>query len=199
MRCSPAVPLWYLVLLWVCACSPPHSNFPYAAELDPRGEEYVIGVADGLTIHVWGNGELDTSATVRPDGAFTMPLIGDVAAAGRRVSEVRADVSKRLTAFIRDAGASVMVAVARTAYRVTVSGNVEDPGIFESPTYLKVSEAIVLAGGPNRFASPNDALVIRVEPNGRIKRIPIQLDEILAGDRLEQDIVLRWADRLHVP
>ncbi len=160
----------------------------------------MIGVADILRIQVWGNAELGTdAATVRPDGAFTLPLVGDVAAAGRKVSAVRADVANRLKAFIRDDSATVTLSVTTSAYRVTVTGNVTDPGILESPAYLKASEALALAGGPNEFADPNDAIIIRIAPDGQVKRIPIHLDEVLEGRRLEQDIMLRRGDRLHVP
>ena len=41
------------------------------------------GVADALRINVWKNPELSTDARVRPDGTITMPLIGDMKAAGR--------------------------------------------------------------------------------------------------------------------
>ncbi|MEM9693817.1 MAG: polysaccharide biosynthesis/export family protein, partial [Myxococcota bacterium] len=56
------------------ACAKGVPNFPYEKEPDPRGAEYVLGVSDTLEISVWKNRDLNTTATVRPDGTITMPL-----------------------------------------------------------------------------------------------------------------------------
>lgn len=184
---------------WVAGCRPGPSNYPYASEPDPRGDEYVIGVADGLSIRVWGNEPLNTDATVRPDGTLTLPLIGEMAAAGKTPTQVKEEVAKALSMYIKDQGAVVTVAVTRTSYQVVVSGNVNNPGVIESPSYLSVSEAIVRAGGPNRFAAANKTVVIRVREDGQIRHIPVQFKEVQAGRRLNQDIVLLRGDRVYVP
>ena len=46
------------------ACGPKLPNYDYAQEPDPRTSEYIIGVADGLTINVWKNDQLSTSVVV---------------------------------------------------------------------------------------------------------------------------------------
>jgi polysaccharide export outer membrane protein len=160
----------------------------------------VIGVTDGLSIRVWRNPDLSAETTVMPDGTITMPLIGRVQAAGQTSSQVRQAIAQALTAYIKDQGAVVTVSVIRVAsYRVAVAGNVNHPGMIESTRYLTVSEAVLLAGGPTRFASPNDAVLVRVGPDGKVRRIPIQYDEVQAGRRPEQDLVLLREDRVYVP
>jgi polysaccharide export outer membrane protein len=180
------------------ACSPAASRYPYASEPDPRRQEYVIAVSDTVSIRVWGNNDLSADATVRPDGTITMPLIGDMAAAGHTPSQLKQSISKALAAYVKGV-APVTVAVTRTSYRVTVVGSVERPGVLESQHYLTVSEAIALAGGPNRFASPDETVLIRVGPNGQVRRIPIRYDEIEVGRHPEQDLVLLSGDRIYVP
>jgi polysaccharide export outer membrane protein len=160
---------------------------------------YVIGVADQLSISVWGNGDLATNAIVRPDGAVTLALIGDIAAAGKTTKQLEGAIAGRLRMYIKGDTLSVTVAVTRTAYHVFVSGYAENPGIYESQRCLRVSEVVTMAGGANRFASANDTIVIRIAPNGTVRRIPIQLEEVLAGRRLEQDIVLLSGDRVYIP
>jgi len=186
-------------LCGVAACTPPPSKYPYAGEPDPRRAPYVIEVADQLTISVWGNGDLGTSAVVRPDGAVTLALVGDIAAAGRTTQQLEDAIAKQLRAYIKGDTLSVMVSVTRSAYHVFVSGNAEGTGMYESPRFLRVSEVMAMARGPNRFAAPNDTIVIRVAPDGTVRRIPIQLEEVLAGRRLEQDIVLLSGDRIYIP
>ncbi len=183
-------------------CSPksPSSSFNYAAETDPRGQEFVIGVSDALAIRVWKNPELSTDTRVRPDGTITMPLIGDIQAVGLTPQQLKATVSKRLAQFVRDEGAVVTIAVTEVnSYKVTVSGNVAQPGVFPSRAYLTVVEAVALAGGPTRFAAPNKTVLMRRQPDGSIKRIPIDYESLAEGKSLEQNLVLRTGDTLFIP
>jgi polysaccharide biosynthesis/export protein len=182
--------------LWLAGCSAPPSRYPYASEPDPRGREYVIAVSDTLSIRVWSSPDLNTDALVRPDGTITMPLVGDLPAGGRTPTQVKQAIARSLTAFVKDA--TVTVAVTHTSYRVTVSGQVERPGVFEAQRYLTVSEAIALAGGPTRFSSPNETVLVRSR-DGQSRRIPIQFEEVEAGRHPEQDLVLLSGDRIYVP
>jgi polysaccharide export outer membrane protein len=84
------------------------------------------------------------------------------------------------------------------SYRFTVAGNVEHPGLFTSRYYLTVSEAIALAGGPNRYASTQEVVVVRFGARGP-ERIQIDYDGILSGRSPEQDIVLLAGDAVRVP
>src|SRR5882757_8119055 len=121
-----------VVLGWLApACATQHAPYNYAAEPDPRKKEYVLGPSDVLHVNVWRNPELSGDATVRPDGTISVPLVGDLSAAGRTPSQIRADIAQRMTAFIKDDAAIVTVAVNTIAsYRFVVSGNVEHPGAF---------------------------------------------------------------------
>ena len=153
-----------------------------------------------LRIRVWGHGELDTEIQVRPDGTITLPLIGDVSAAERTPTELRAEIVRRLRAYIRSDYSQVTVAVVQIqSYRVTVSGNVNQPGVLRTSHYLTVGEAIALAGGPSAFAVPEETVIVRTRPGGNVDRIPIRYDLIMQGLALEQDIVLLRGDLVYVP
>jgi len=69
----------------------------------------------------------------------------------------------------------------------------EHPGLFTSRYYLTVSEAIALAGGPNRYASTHDIVVVRPTQSGP-QRIAIDYDRILSGKSPEQDVIA-WAEK----
>ncbi|HEU4410786.1 MAG TPA: polysaccharide biosynthesis/export family protein [Polyangiaceae bacterium] len=199
----PAKTLLLLVALatLLFGCTPaPAGPYNYAAEADPRGQEFVIGVADALAIRVWKNPELTTDTRVRPDGTITMPLLGDIQAVGLTPQQLKQAITKKLQQFVRDEGAVVTVAVTEVnSYKVTVSGNVMQPGVFPSRAYLTVVEAVALAGGPNRFASPDRAVLMRKQPDGSVKRIPIDYESLAEGKKLEQNLVLRGGDILFVP
>jgi len=173
--------------------------YDYAHEPDPRREEYVIGSADVLHITVWQTPDLSINATVRPDGTITMPLIGDVAAAGRTSSTLRAEITTRLKSFVKDDALTVSVAVAEiNSYQFTMAGNVEHPGLYNARRFLTVTEAVAMAGGPSRFAALSKVVLIRPTPRGP-RRIPLDLGTIYAGTRPEMNIVLVRGDTLYLP
>jgi polysaccharide export outer membrane protein len=117
--------------LGLAACGA--ATYDYSKEPDPRKHEFVIGASDGVRVTVWKNPELSTDATVRPDGTITMPLIGDIHAAGRTPSELKEDIAHKLSAYIKDENATVTIALTGVnSYRYTVSGNFEHTGIFNS-------------------------------------------------------------------
>jgi len=180
-----------------------HSSSQYAAlyadaaRQDPRGKPYVIGVADVVRVGVWKDESLSADAIVRPDGTITMPLVGELRAAGRTAAELQQDATQRLATLVKDASVTVSV-VEINSYRFTVAGNVEHPGLFSARYYLTVSEALALAGGPNRYADTDEIVIVR-QQNGSLVRIPINYDDILSGRSPEQDIVILAGDSVRVP
>jgi polysaccharide export outer membrane protein len=191
------------VVLWVAiaaGCATTHPPYDYASEPDPRKGEFVLGPSDTLRVNVWRNPELSTDATVRPDGTISLPLVGDLQAAGRTSAQLRAEISKRLVTFIKEESATVTVAVtAINSYRFLVSGNVERPGAYSANHYVTVAEAMALAGGPNKFADAEDMVIIRPDGAGGVRRIPIDYPGIVSGKRPVENLVVVAGDNLYVP
>ncbi len=185
--------------LLAAACGAPAIHYDYTREPDPRRSEYVIGVSDHLAIKVWKNPDLSTEAIVRPDGTITMPLIGDLKAAGRTPTDLKAEVSKQLANFIRDESAVVTIAVtAVNSYSFTVSGNVEHAGVFSSPKYVTVLDAVQLAGGLNRYAG-SEVRLYRHDPSGKMRMIPIDYKAVQEGRQPEANLALLPGDQIYVP
>jgi len=184
--------------LGLAACAAP--SYDYNKEPDPRKQEYVIGVADGLRINVWKNPELSTAGSVRPDGTITMPLIGDIRAAGRTASQLTEEIGNRLKTFVKEESTLVSIAITDVnSYRFTVSGNAERPGVFNLKYYATVADAIALAGGLNKFASPKRLVILRQQSNGGIRKVPVNFDRISGGDHPEENIVVLANDTIYVP
>jgi len=179
-----------------CATSTGHVVAPNPND-DPRRQPYVIGPSDVVTISVWNNPALSSEATVRPDGTITMPVVGELRAAGRTIADLQKEAQERAATLVKDAVVTVSVSEVNS-YRFTVAGNVEHPGLFTSRYYLTVSEAIALAGGPNRYASTHDVVVVRPTASGA-ERIAIDYDRVLSGKNPQEDIVLRAGDAVRVP
>jgi polysaccharide export outer membrane protein len=189
-----------LLLAGTAGCATTHPPYDYTKEPDPRKGDFVLGSSDVLKITVWRNPELSTDAVVRPDGTVSLPLVGDLQAAGRTSIQLKEEIVKRLRAYLKDESAIVTVAVtAINSYRFVISGNVERQGVFSSNHFVTVSEAIALAGGPSRFADSAGTVIIRIDASGGVRRIPIDYPGVLAGTRPNEDIPLLAGDTIYVP
>ena len=180
-----------------CAAQLARPDYAALARSDPRRHHYVIGVADVVSVGVWKDPTLTAEGPVDPDGTLTVPLVGQVHVAGQTVEQVRQTVTARLAAYVKDPVVDVAVKEVNS-YRFTVAGKVEHPGMFSPRYFVTVSEAIAMAGGPNRYASPSDIVVVRNEA-GRPVRIPVDYDAILSGTDPEQDIAVLSGDTVLVP
>lgn len=90
---------------------------------------YRVSPGDTVDLRVFGVSELTVAARIRPDGMFTAPLVGDIAAAGRTETELQRDITERLRRFV----VSPSVTLAVNAYegsRVSVIGEVAKPGVY---------------------------------------------------------------------
>ena len=129
-----------------------------------------------------------------------MPLVGDLQASGRTSVQLKEEIIKRLKAYLKDEAAIVTVAVtAINSYRFIVSGNVERPGVYNANHYVTVSEAMALAGGPNKFGDAGGTVIIRVDSAGSVHRIPIDYPGVLAGTRPNENLALMSGDTIYVP
>src|ERR1051325_10976200 len=150
------------ILMLVAGCPPKIPNYDYAKEPDPRNKELVLGVGDVISINVWETPNLSVEATIRPDGTITMPLVGDLKAAGETPTSLKNRIKNQLQAYVKMQGTEVTVAVkAWRSYRFTIQGEVSKAGVFSSDQFLTVSDALALAGGLTRFAKRNEITLTR--------------------------------------
>ncbi len=162
---------------------------------------YRIGVDDTLNVNVWRNPELTVTVPVRPDGKISMPLIGDVAAAGSTPEEVSADISKRLQSYVRDPNVTIMVTGLQSheyLARLRITGAVNTPSSLNYRQGMTVLDAILAAGSVNDFSAPNNTKLYR-KIDGKARVINIRLGDILYEGRLETNIDLRPGDIITVP
>jgi len=171
---------------------------PQAAAQPPAVDDsYRIGPEDVLEVSVWKEEGLKKEIVVRPDGVFSFPLIGDVQAAGRTVSEVREEISKRLTRYIPDPTVSVLV-MRVASNKIYVIGRVNKPGDFAVGRYVDVLQALALAGGLTPFADQHNIKVIRKQ-EGRDVVLPFDFAAVSRGEALEQNVRLQGGDVIVVP
>jgi len=199
MRSSAVV----LCLVLVGACFSKAIDYPYTQEPDPRKHEVALGVGDVIAINVWGesNQGLNTEATIRPDGTITMPLVGDVKAAGETTTTLKDLIKQNLANYVKLEGTEVTVALkAWRSYRFTVQGEVIRTGVYTTDQFVTVADAIALAGGPTRFAKRDQIVLLRNDPKTHeARRIPLDYDDLASGKRAEMNIFVLPGDSIFVP
>jgi polysaccharide export outer membrane protein len=168
-----------------------------AAAVAAADQAFMVGPEDVLEVSVWKEEGLRKDVLVLPDGSMSFPLVGDLAAAGRSIGDIRKEIGKRLEKFIPDP--VVSVAVNRVAsQRIYVIGKVLKPGDFPVGRYVDVLQALAMAGGLNPFAASNDIKIIRRD-QGRQTVLPFRYSDVERGQRLEQNVVLQAGDVVVVP
>jgi polysaccharide biosynthesis/export protein len=122
--------------------------------------------------------ELNQSQKVRVDGKLSLPLIGEVDAAGKTVGQLQADLVQLYKAQLKTP--EVTVSLEGSVTTVTVSGAVAKPAkfAFERPT--TVFQAIMEAGGPNAYGNLRRVRLFRTV-NGVQKSQVFDLHGMLSG------------------
>jgi polysaccharide export outer membrane protein len=164
-------------------------------------EEYQIGVGDQIRIEVWGNERLSLDVPVRPDGKISMSLIGDVLAAGFSTNSLSESITSKLLEYIKNPQVSVIVTNPSSSdfqQRIRVTGAVNSPQSVPYRKGMTVLDLVLLAGGPNEFAVPNDSKLYR-KSEGQVKVYPIYLDDILKAGKLESNYMLVPSDIVTIP
>jgi polysaccharide export outer membrane protein len=179
-------------VLTLCALWSAAAGSPAAA-----ADSYLLQAGDVLVVAVWKEPELSLELLVRPDGGISMPLAGDIDAAGHSADQVRAVIDERLRKFIPDPAVTVAVKAA-SGNQVFIVGKVNRPGQYPMNRPLDVMQVLSLAGGATPFASLNDIRVLRRD-GGKEISIPFHYAQVESGRHLEQNIVLHGGDTVVVP
>jgi len=164
---------------------------------DYSSYEYRLGNQDIIEVTVWGYPELNQSSNsatpngnkVDAKGNIFFPYVGDIHVAGKTISEVRADISSRLSSeAYKDPQVDVKI-IAYRSQRVTVSGEVKTPSVvFVGDIPLTVADAISAAGGATPLADLEHVSVVRgnniytLDVFSLINRADKSEDMLLQGD-----------------
>jgi polysaccharide export outer membrane protein len=161
--------------------------------------DYRLAAGDKLRIEVYKDPQLSQSLQVRPDGKITLPLVGDVAAAGRTSLELRDAIGSALKEYITSPVVTVIVVEATPATSlVYVTGEVNKPGSFTlSAGPLSVLQALAMAGGFTDFANKKDIRILRKGPSG-METLKFNYKDALDDGNKREPLQLRAGDTVIV-
>lgn len=159
---------------------------------------YVIGDDDLLEINVWKEQDLCRTIPVRSDGKISLPLVGEVQAAGRTPVQLEEDITSRLRNFITEPAVTVMVQKINSL-KFNVMGEVIKPGAYPLTTTTTVVDAIAVAGGFRDFAKKKSIYVLHTNPDGSESRVKFNYDDFVKGKDPRSNLRLQPGDTVVVP
>jgi polysaccharide biosynthesis/export protein len=168
---------------------------PQSARTDTT---FIIGNDDVLAINVWKEPDLTKQIPVRSDGKISLPLIGDVQAAGRTPSQLEQDITEKLKTYISDPQVAVIVQQINSM-KYNIFGEVGKPGSYPLTGGTTIIDAIAAAGGLRDFAKKKAIYVLRQNAAGVESRYPFNYQDFIKGKNTKQNILLKPHDTIVVP
>ena len=143
---------------------------------------YRLGPEDIITVSVFGQDRYSRSGiTIPPSGRISLALIpGGIFVNGKTVDEVAEVIKKRYDEYIIDPQVDVSLDKA-SSYRYSVIGDVAQPGIRLMNRRMTVTEALGEAGGVLQTGDRSRVVVLRRQPDGNLKPIPVNVSAIYKG------------------
>lgn len=159
---------------------------------------YKIAVDDELIIDVYGYSEVQHSLKVSPEGYIRIPYLGPVYVNGLTMEEAKVRITNQLSTIyggIKSGKTSVQVSLGNIrSIRVTMIGQISNPGTYTLPSLATVANALYVSGGPSENGSFRSINVIRY---GKVVATFDLYDFLTSGD-LSNNIVLQDQDIVKV-
>lgn len=156
-------------------------------------EAYVIGAEDVLDIQVWDNKDLNQVTFVRPDGKISLPLVGEIQAAGKTVQGLSADLVAAYGKTVKEPAVTVIVRdiKSRPVYFI---GGFGRPGPLQLTRDLNMLQALGIIGGVLPAADAEKGYLLRGD-----KRVPLDFDKLLKKGDVSQNLKLEPGDTVVAP
>jgi polysaccharide export outer membrane protein len=170
--------LWALAVgLALVACSA-GSGLPMLAANADTDAAYRLGSGDQLSIKVVGAEDITGQYPVSDSGTISVPLIGDVKAAGLTRSQLEREIAAGLAqGYIRNPRVNVAITKYRPFY---IYGEVAKPGEYPYASGIRVLNAIATAGGYTYRAAKDYVVVTRRGREAKgVGSTPIQPDDVI--------------------
>lgn len=159
--------------------------------------EYILGAEDVVEILVWRNEALSRTVSIRPDGKISLPIVGDLQAAGLSATQLRDSIKAHLQEYKETPEVSVIIREVNSL-AVFIMGEVARPGKLQLRSETTLLQALSLSGGFTQYADPDNILLLRRESGGET-RIRVRYKDIVNGRNPDGNVLLRRGDTILVP
>jgi len=185
--------LTFLVLAGA-GCQTDANSTTFSGQADVP-QHVILASGDVVKLTFSSAPELNQAQKVRADGKLSLPLVGEVDAAGKTVAQLQTELMQLYKSQLKTPEMTVSLETSLTT--VVVSGAVSKPGkiAFERPT--TVFQAIMQAGGPSEFGTLKHVRLVRTV-NGVQKSQVMNVHDTLVGQGTKPFYV-RDGDVIYVP
>jgi polysaccharide export outer membrane protein len=180
------------------AAEKPKTPVPDTLDRAGVGDDYQIGAGDVLEISVWKEPDASVpSVVVLPDGKIGIPLLKEVEVAGLTPRQAEQAITERLSKVINTPDVTVVVTKVNSK-KIYIVGAAKKEGPLPYTYRMTIMQALSEAGGLTDYAKRKKLYVLRTQ-NGQEHRIPFNYDEVIKGEKMEQNVQLLPGDTLVVP
>ena len=170
---------------------------PAPTQPAPAGKDYIIGAEDILDIQVWGSNDLNQTVFVRPDGRLSLPLVGEIAVAGKTVQQLQDHLLAVYEKAVKGAVVTVIVKEIKSR-RVFITGRIEKPGPYPLNGRTTILQLIAMAGGLREFVDGKNISLMRSEKDKQTV-FDFNYQDVVKKRYLHQNIELKPGDVVVVP
>ncbi len=161
-----------------------------------KAYEYEIGPEDVLEISFWQQPDLNVSVTVRQDGNISVPVVGEITAAGLTTKKLAANIVEKMVYYNPNINQATVVVNEFNSHKVYITGQVANPGRLTFERFPNMWDAIKEAGGPTEEADLSRVRFIRGK-SGKMEII--NLREILENGEINKIPILANNDNVDIP
>jgi polysaccharide biosynthesis/export protein len=163
-----------------------------------RPDSYIIGAEDVITVNVWKEPEMTKTVPVRPDGMISLPLVGEIKAAGYTPVQLQDIVADAMKKYVSEPQVTVIVEKV-SSLSFNIVGEVAKPGYYPLTRRMTVLDAIAMSGGFKDFAKTKKIYVLRTDAGGKQSRLPFNYKDVINGKSPQQNVELEPRDTIVVP
>jgi len=170
----------------------PASGTP-AAGPSVDNSSYILGPEDQISVSMWEEPSFSGSYIIRPDGMISMPLIGEIRAAGRTPLQLQDDVNKAASTLIRTPRSTINLLQSNSKH-IYFDGEGISPGAMPMVMPIRLLEAISTRGGLKDFADRKHIRILRDQKTFAI----VNYKDLVSGKHPEKNILLQDNDHVVV-
>ena len=166
--------------------------------MQPITENYLIGPEDILEVMVWKNEDLTRIVRVRPDGKISLPLLGDLQAAGLTAEQLQGEIATGFAQYYKEPPQVSILVQEVNSSAIFLLGEVRNPGRYVVKTGTTFLQALTLAGGFTEFAATNRVIIRRQNPENHSETaMSLCYKDVVGGQ--QSNVLLQPGDTVIIP
>lgn len=136
----------------------------------PTPIDYTLGAGDELVVNIWGAAEANYQLTISPEGNIRIPSLGPIQLDGLSIQEARERITNRLQDIYsglrpndpQNATTYAEISLGNVrSIKVTILGEVSQPGTYTVSSLSTVFNALYASGGPTNSGTFRNIQIIR--------------------------------------